>query len=274
MLLRQNIRTKLRGALSFPGGVPGIDHRHPALSGANSRFSAVATHGQFLSLFDSRIGGLLNGPTTAVHPVLGYGMSFATNKRVNWSGQSVVNDTSQTLAGIFYGDVSVSHLGIMDQSTSSAGGWELRATITSGQITLIAMSGSGAVNSGINITSNVPYFVAASASPSATYFVVLDLTTGVIRTATAGGVATAVAGNGTCQTGNEVNSGVFSTMTTAAVMCSSKACSMAELLAWAKDPWGFWYQPPEQYFMWRSGTVAAVMPQYNPFPQLSPMLAQ
>ena len=106
------------------------------------------------------------------------------------------------------------------------------------------------------MVANVPYFAAVSANASTANYLLLRLDNGTLLTGTSGGAAS-TAPNGTFVVGNDFSAGDGSTAFQTAAMASGVFLSMPALVAWAADPWSFWYPPGDDGLVSLIGMVAA-----------------
>jgi len=231
---------RLKNPLGFPGGNPGVNWGHIAL-GSQPRFSGVAIPGS-TSFANLGIGGrgtsTIAGAPTSAMGVLGPVWLSGTSGYVNFSGRAATNDALMTIAAmVMQTGGSASANVILQTSGSSNTGWDLRTSSLQVQMVAPAVA---AISSGINLTLNVPYFIAASINASKSSFLVLNLLTGQINTAAVSTGSTPLAPNGVYTLGSD-NSGRFWVGQIAAVMASAQFMSVPQLLQWAQAPWDFWY---------------------------------
>lgn len=234
-----------RRGLAFPGGfTPGIDLSHPAAKGL--RFSGVTLPGgRFVSLRDAKKGTVTSTFTNAIHGIVGPTITSTGTGQIAFAGQQLTAPSSITIGAIIVGPADGTNGLIINTTSASAACpmfWKDPGTNT---LSLTTDTGVHSTNSTIPITATVPYFVAVSyASLTAPIkFAVTNLFTGVITQSSIANTFTAVASNGTyCIAGDGV--GDSSSGIVAAVMFSTAGITSAEMWAWAKDPWGFWYPAP------------------------------
>lgn len=103
---------------------------------------------------------------------------------------------------------------------------------------------ASAAIAGPAFTLGTPYFVAVSRKAGSTAnFVVVNLLTGVTTTlATSGAIATTA--RTTYAIGNQGRLAHVGNVYVGAATLSGNFVSMQDLLAWAQDPWAFWYPDP------------------------------
>jgi hypothetical protein len=110
------------------------------------------------------------------------------------------------------------------------------------QVQLVS-AGIGNISSGISLSLNVPYFVAASCTGSTgttAVFVVVNLLTGQTKTATVGGLQN-FAGTTTQTLGYDNFSTDYWLGNIAAVMVSGSFTPLTQLRSVAQRPWDFWH---------------------------------
>lgn len=229
---------------AFPGGSPGFDPSHVAAP--STQMSCVGINGNFINILSGSIGSVLGGaPAATIHGSLGPAVSLNnTTDSVNLPGKGpikIATGNSYTLAAIVVpNDTAAFHsfFCIGGNSTNSS-----MIVSNSGGLTLNIQGGSF-LDSGNHLVSGVPYFVAISVEASvATYFVVTNLRTGAVKTVVGAAV--------TCPNTSPDGGYVFGKNTisgqspmnglVAAAMASSTAMTLPQMLAWAQDPWAFWY---------------------------------
>jgi len=104
---------------------------------------------------------------------------------------------------------------------------------------------TGFISSGLSLVIGRAYFAAASGgSGIPTNFVLMDLESGVIKTATAGNIAANSTLDGRYGVGVDFNAGT-GTVNVGPNMWANAYYSVQQLLDWAKDPWAFWYPDAE-----------------------------
>lgn len=242
--------------LAYPGRAPGFDPGHIAVKGAICRFSAVARNGNFHNLLNGKKGTLSGTPKRNVSGLIGESASFGNGNSdgITFSGQSVVNDTVLTLAGIFHVAADLGSYQCIF-ATGGSGGYYLYLLDTG---TLGYYSGADQ-SSGLVPAANTPYFFAASInSTTKANFVLTNLATGTITTASITPSFNGGAPNGTYVIGNQNLASNSLDGSVAAVAYVAKAfLSPAQLLAWAADPWAFWYPRTQSNLMFAGLGVSA-----------------
>jgi hypothetical protein len=224
----------------FPGGKTGFNPNHIALVGGGPlRFSGIsALSGNFIDVMTGAAGSINGSLTPSIDSAIGPKVTFAdaTTARTDFSGKSGVADASVCLAAIFrFSSGSAFQFMLL---AGSASGWGIG---TSGGANLSLESyGGSSIDSGLPVATGVPYFAIVSGNASASTFLLLNLSTGQIKTATSTG-SSSIGCNGTYRVGNAAGGSSNSATGVSAVMCSANYLSATEALQWAQSPWSFWY---------------------------------
>jgi hypothetical protein len=179
--------------------------------------------------------------------------SSPTSTTNGWVGNCLVTNgasPSVTFSGMTASSTSNGSCAIIVYVTTSAGLQSAFATSTvnsgwffggNNSSKLSIYNGSVSTASTISISANTPYFLAYSAlNGTATNFLALNLSNGVLQTQVAASPGAATAGNGTYIVGNDT----FNDVCTAdihAVAYFDSYIPMSTLIQWATDPWAFWY---------------------------------
>jgi len=252
------MRLPLRNKLAYPSAsAAGFDPTH--IAAVNCRYSGVAMNNRSLtSLLDGvrgTIGSNVNAATDGnIGPVI---TSVSAPGGVTYTGRNTAADTSFTFGAVFRKNSGSNFAAISTSSTPNSGTGGILWGSTGGGILAQVSSGSFITPlSGIMVT-GLPYFIASSINASTSNHLILNLATGQLFTATAGGL-TATAPDGTYIVGSE-QLGSTSGNNLAAVMVSAEFLGMSQLLFWAKNPWSFWF-PENRVFDFLVGTPAAVAP--------------
>lgn len=238
----------IRDRFCYPAGYsPGIDPTHPAVraSGKFLRFSGIASGSNFIRLDKLPIKGTVSGTITGgVHGIIGpYVNNAGTAASINFAGNSVVAATSCTQAAI-----AITVTGAITQffcatSTGTSNVPTLAMDGGSNNLSLAALTGTPNLISGIALTGGTPYFLAATYPINSTglcHFVAANLVSGVIIQKSVTNTFTSVASSGTyCICGD--NAIDACNQIVAAAMYSTAGLTPGQLLAWAGDPWAFWY---------------------------------
>lgn len=232
-----------RRGLGYPIGFSaGVDTSHIAAKGL--RFSGIAAPAglQFINLLNGKKGTVTSTFTSSIHGIIGRQITSTGTGQVAFSGNAATGVSSLTIGAIILGMAAATN-GIIFNTTSAATAapfiWQSPTTNN-----LAVTSGSGTINidSGLGLVAGIPYFIGISFSSLTTTvkFVITNLLTGQIRTASIANTLAATASNGTyCVAGDGLADG--STGVVAAVMFSTAGISLPALLQWATDPWSFWY---------------------------------
>lgn len=228
----------------FPGGSPGFDPNHPASRGlsAGKGLSVIAVNGNIVNLLNAKIGAITGSPTKTIKSVIGPATNFPNSATVQtqFSGFS----TAALPAGITQAGIV-----IFDSVTSNTFATIIDSAPT-GTLNLLGMTSSnvvgqysqGQIDTTFVPIVGVPYFIAASLKNSSLVctFVITNLLTGKVFTQAVTCPIAATTPTATCVIGgSQAAYPLFGSL--AAAMYSRTVLSPAELLAWANDPWSFWY---------------------------------
>lgn len=244
--------------LAYPGGWLRPGHKQQHFAAGTPRLSVVANPGGNVTLLGPRDGlglptitGTITTSDTAIGPVLN-----ATTATNNYIGVSfaIAGETpnSMTVACIVIPRASTS-IGALFQWGGGAGSASI---LYLANLMVTINDNSQNYSSGINLTIGRPYFIAACLTSSVSVnFVVRDLISGVVQTASVAALGKAnnqglflilAAGNSN-----------FSQADLACVMYAiNKPLSVQHLVWMAAGPWDFWYPPPSPL-----GLSAPVAPQ-------------
>jgi hypothetical protein len=245
MLVR---KPTLRNPLAFPAGTaPGFDPSHLASRNGITRFSGVARNGSMISLLKGQVGS-----TTPVFAFDSIGGPI-TGADVSFSGNPAVADKQWTCAAIInFVTGGGNTFRFVQTSTTSGGGGAGHVAGINASGLFVEMSGgvgltSPATNVG-DIRGRGPHFVGISrfgpsgSGGSFTFGWAKSLATGTLKitslwndfgyaeTASDGVYVIPITGSGGTRTG--VMAAMFSTV---------GISSVADVAAWANDPWAFWY---------------------------------
>ncbi|HEV2550801.1 MAG TPA: hypothetical protein VGU20_26045 [Stellaceae bacterium] len=231
-----------RDRLIYPAGyAPGILSTHPAA--LNCRFSGVGlSNGNIVSLLrGAKAGAADTGlPSPALTPIGPAPFFEGSTTGLSFSGNLAEALTTATFAAIF----QLSAIGVVNPfcgtaSTSNGAIFEILATnipaLFKGNVNHVAFPS-------LSLSAGVPYFLALSALSSTTYCCVLtNLLTGNIKSQsnTVSSISASM-GNATYLVGRLSGSAVFHG-NIAALSISATGLDLSQLLAWAADPWSFWY---------------------------------
>ena len=234
-----------RNPLAFPAGrAPGRDSNHLCSGGA--LFSAVTLGTTVYDLIANQSAAIPGTPTFGISAGLGPYVKPNGTNYPNFSGRSTAVLPNVTIAGICLwtavGTVFGTGAGV------GGGGYGIRA-IASSHFMLTYNNNIHYSDPSLIISLNAPYFFFASLNTSTGMlnYVVRNLATGVALSAQVTGATTvASASNGTYAFGND-GSNNGGTAQVAAIYVSSQSFSMQHGLAWAADPWSFWYPDTTQF---------------------------
>jgi hypothetical protein len=233
--------TRYRNPLAYPAGyAPGFDPNHVAAR--MCRFSAISTGGGAINLMNGQVGVAVNsgygfrqglGPTT---------VPTSTTSRSTFSPFPIAVDTINTVAaiGTLVTPSGEKYLictgGLSDGRGIKFGANGVNFTYTK--------PGAVEIDSTLDWSAGVPYFIAASNDASNIYFVQLNLATGELKTTVVANATTPGVMDGSYIFGNGHSGSGHAMDHTAAVMYTAAFTSHRELIQWASDPWSFWYPNP------------------------------
>ena len=230
-----------RNPLAYPAGVAmGIDLSHPA-AGATLWSIAATGNGLISVLQGTRRTGTV-APSYAPSIIGPAGLFSGGNVDQFSNVPFAAGVTTFTIAAII---LPTSLTGNTNVFNYGSGGTGVGILSVSGALR-VDYPGVGNVTSGISMTNNVPQavFISRNAVPN-TNFVIANLQTGQVITATSGSATAGVAP----ATRLDIGNGGFGFWTgyIACCMFSARYLSMPELLKWAADPWSFWYPRRPSY---------------------------
>lgn len=269
---------KRSSPFAFPGGAPGFDSSHPAAQSISigHGFSGIAKNGGFVNLLSGTRGVNSNGPTSALIGTIGPSLDYSgSTMSTAFAGQSSVVDGVATIAGIFQLDsIGLAVQSIFCSSSASSTGVLLSINST-GLLTISVPGRNGSLNTTPLLSAGVPYFVAASmvaVTGGAANIVVVNLATGQVQSVvtTMNTLASLPAPNGTYFVGQRGAGSSALIGKLATVMFAPQFTSMAQLMAWAADPWSFWY--PAKVYLSSLLNVPGISltPSVNLYDQLKP----
>jgi hypothetical protein len=220
--------------LVFPGTIPGINPAHPASSKA--ALCCIASNGTYIDLLST--GGLTRSGTAT--PAIDSLVGPSTGGAALFS-KAIKNDSSSvTFAAIFRSTVDNNGFrGILNFNSSFSGIYlQGPGAAPPTQVELWNTAGFFASPAVLTPFPRA-FFIAISSDATGTRYIATDLATGKISTGTNARVYTTSAGDTTLLVGND--NGDPSLCNVAAAMYSKTSLSVPQLLAWANDPWSFWY---------------------------------
>lgn len=249
-----------RTSLAYPCSGAGFDPTH--LAARSCQFSAIASGGNFVNVLTGRIGTIVNGtgaPVFACKGRIGPAVNLPTTAGTGYITMAgdAATPIAVTMGAIVQMNVSQQATAqtIFNSSDTVATGCQIRASLTTGALAAVA---GALVTSGIVLTAGIPYFVAASIVANIFNFVVCRLDTGQVFTATSATAPTFSAPDGTFVIGNGASHAAETNACIAAVMFARNFLTLPQLVAWAGDPWAFWY--PRRTFYQIAPSAAAGFP--------------
>jgi hypothetical protein len=232
----QRLQRLVFNPLAYPAGrAPGFDPTHPASQ--KCRLSAIPSSANCVSLLNGFRGTLLNVPTAGIRGLIGPVFIPSNTALTTFSIPTTV-DTQITLAAI----VQVASVGstqnvLVGSHTSSA----YRLVFGTGGNLVLSVNGTFITATGPTLAAGF-YFVAVSyiSGIGPANFVWTNLATGQVTTSVVAGTTATTASDGNCTVGAYWVAGQGSGPV-AAASYSATYLSLPKLLAWAVDPWSFWY---------------------------------
>jgi hypothetical protein len=236
---------------SYPAGIlPGFNPEHPAVRGI-VYVSAVARGaagfaGAFINIMNGRISVRSGAQVTdSIDGKIGpYHITGSFNSEtLNGSFPGSVAYPTGTMAAIMRIGTAASFT-VTAHILNVMGGQWMKIEQTTGNFSLefpASVSPYGA-NANFNLVFEAPYFLFTSWNPVQVDFVARNLETGqVFHTFNTPGVSAPHTSDGNFTIGCDGSGGGNSTTRIAAVMFQSGYCPGGLGLAWAEDPWTFWY---------------------------------
>lgn len=244
-----------RSKAVYPTGLaPSVNFAHPASKGL--LLSAVASAGpNFVNLLTGTPGtpnGGANAPSFSMQEASGPNNYFQNNGNVAFPYLNTAW-TAQTMAAIvtFDSATSASVRNILSSSAAGTAGFLIACNTGGGgtswayQLAGSFISWSAGTDLGQSPVAGATYFYAVSvANGEPANGVLRRLDTGKITVTQTANAASFTAGDTTIAIGNRGTNSRQTIGKIAAVMHSNNYMSMAQLAAWAEDPWSFWY--PQQ----------------------------
>lgn len=235
-----------RNSIAYPGGRnPAFDPTHIAAS-PKVRYSGIAAPGgAFTNLLNGTSSTQVGAPTSVINSL---GLTTATPST---TGVNVCNNVANAFTGAITGFTSAAILsyssvgasGLLSIFDDNAANGNLFVYQNSAGHFLALLSSGTSTYSVIQLAANTPYFVAVSANSSVGVFVVVNLLTGAIQTATVTQAIGFFTPSSTWNIGGQSVSTGRGGSRIAAIMYSVATLSLQQLLAWAQNPWDFWYPP-------------------------------
>lgn len=239
--------------LAFPSRKPGFDPSHPASGKLGGVVCAVASQGNFFNLTRGTVSTTTGTPTNALFGTVGPGLSFAANTVCQFT------IPANPASGYIWGGIFVpTSLGT--PTNQCIVGLASTTYIRCNNTSFNFLIGGSAVNLFTGLVNGHAYFAVASLFSGSVNAVLLDLTTGILKTVTptnANGLST---GNTTVSIGNTGTAASNNFVgNLAAAIYSPIFLSLPQLVAWAADLWAFWYPRGVESLIFSSlATPAAV----------------
>lgn len=240
------------GRLVLPNRPAKLNLQHPAyLNGvitAGRGVAAVASPGGgFIDLAGKGQGTKAASMTSKLDGVIGLTtVGNGGTGGFSWTGQATTSVTGGyiTAGFIIRTPSSVASAKLLDQ-TGGSGGLTFGVSATAGSGFIFTGAGGGTAKA-FTLSANKAYFLACSLRMSGSSspiqrWVKVDLETGQIETSakttneTLGNIASTLVLTNTTGTAS------FTGGIAAAMLSYRSFLTMAELIAWAQDPWSFWY---------------------------------
>lgn len=227
--------------LAYPGGNPGFNPSHVAANGISGRrgFSGVASGAGMISLLTGKPASLASTFTGSIGGLIGPGVSSTSaTSKMTFTG-AVGPEQKVTIASIF--TWVAGHDGTL--FSSSSGQNQQPAVYINGTTNVFEAYGvTNVLSSGLVVTAGVPYLgIVSFNAGGSSYFLLKNLLTGQVRTATTGDIGTSVAGTGLYIVGADGFSGDNFAGNIATMMYAPVFMTLPQMIAWSADPWSFWY---------------------------------
>lgn len=230
-------------SLLYPSGVrrARFNPSHPAA--IKPQVAAVALGPNFTDLISGKkgttAGTVASNTVKNLGPVFdtvgsgGFGLTSFSGSTVNFPKTYAVICTFTTLPGGAQGLIG-------NISTGSSGGVTLRGH-SSGTVGINFSGVTNVVTAGLTMVLNAPHFIACSMNGSTYNFLLGRLDNGQILTEVVTSASTPGASDGAYPICSDAGFNNFlGYMATA--MASDVYLSMQQLVAWAQDPWSYWYE--------------------------------
>ena len=237
-----------RNPLAFPAGVsPGYNPNHPASSN-RLRFSGVVNNGNFVNLLTGKVGVLTNssGYTHFNHGLLGPALrtiGFFQQPTSVFEPYAIAANEDVTMAAFMQGDQASGDTALFSNNGGANNGFGHALMWSGGQVKLVMQGVIFVGPSGNNfLPEGTTGFLAMSWTKifNLVNCVSINLATGVIITEVMGtGGFGSLGGTGGASCfgfGSNTIKGSVGPM-----MWSARYMQMSDLVAWASNPWAFWY---------------------------------
>lgn len=232
--------------LAFPSRAPGVNPSHPAANG-KIYLAGIALNGNFVNLLNGAKGTINGTPSAGIYGAVGpVFVPAATNN----GGSASTAFGIATPAGSVCTFSAIFMTGIITGGSNSVvfytGNQGFQITNSTGAL-VVHTGGGGTVTLSptLQVTAHTPYFFAGSYTGDASgNFVLVNLATGSINTATGTTGYNVVAGT-TIVVGNAVaNNSCFGggiATVSYAINAVNNVLSIPALVQLAARPWDFWY---------------------------------
>ena len=232
---------RFNNPLAYPNGIrPGFNQAHPA-AGKIVRYSGVATGATMVNLLNARRATASGTIAAAMDGRIGPAIGASTSS--SFLSMPGINETplAVTFGAIVTPTGTSPTFGFMFNNDSAANtGFYIGALTPK-----LLVSNTAIIVASFNLTAGTPFFIAVSFNNATVNFVGVNLVNGQSFT-THGSNATPIAATTGAQYGiggtGAANQSMVANL--AAVMYSiNNFLSDRQLLAWAQNPWDFWYPP-------------------------------
>lgn len=263
-----------RNKLIYPGGMPGVDLSHPA---AQNLMAAIFPQGKGCYAIGGSVGNRIGTPfgtlpTANIDSKLGptesginltQGFSFARPIPA-----TLVAGTGRTMAA--FGITTNAALDTCWVCDSNAEGFRLGPNAGTSSALSVRLGGVATFNSGVSISTNVPYFYAATVIYDGSgnwrsNHVVRRLDTGAIFSSSSTTLGTSGAITYTASSmcyGSGDNQPDWVEGSVGHAMVSGAILSLQQLLQWGQDPWSFWYPRRLEQFWGGNASTPAPPPAF------------
>jgi hypothetical protein len=231
-----------RNSIAFPATRAAVNSAHPMARGA--RYAAIAAPGgQFINLLNGAPSVAVNGSlSTKIDPILGPVVVSNTSTVYSSIANSFADSPSSVTFAAILTPIASSPPDIIFSTRASTYLTGIYL-FTAGNFGLI-LNGVGTLASGLpSIAAGVPWFLAVCSTAAKQNWVVANLKTARIWTTT-GAVAGSTAVGATPWSVGIATALQQPGASIAAVAYSiNNFLSLSQLVAWARNPWDYWYSP-------------------------------
>lgn len=228
-----------RRPLICPGIAAGFDQSH--IASGNIRYTGVANGAAPINLLNGQIPiGITGVFSKTIDGTIG--PSILCSNPANTTRSYTVSGPASTPVGITIAGIArftdlANNNGIFGDGPSSA----VVSLFLIPNNLFIQVNGGTNISSSLTLTAGVPYFFAVSGNATSFNFLLMNLSTGAIKTQTVGGSTAFNASAGSYFLANQASSGTSMAGNLAAIMYNHKYMSTPQLVQWAQNPWLFWY---------------------------------